>query len=70
MMNTTCNQTRNTRNADTRGTCDCTGSGGKVGIARNQVYLDKIFYDKEESSCPIIVPLIAQNPNFTQELRM
>lgn len=70
MMNTTCNQTRNTRNADTRGTCDCTGSGGKVGIARNQVYLDKIFYDKEESSCPIIVPLIAQNPNFTQELRI
>ena len=47
MMNTTCNQTRNTRNADTRGTCDCTGSGGKVGIARNQVYQEKIFYDKE-----------------------
>lgn len=61
-MNTTCNQT-----GGTRSTNGCSVNSA-VGTVQNRVYLDKIFYDNAELSCPIIASLTANETNFTQEL--
>ena len=62
MMNTICNQT-----GGTRSTNGCSANSA-VGTVQNRVYLDKIFYDNAELSCPIITSLTANETNFTQEL--
>ena len=62
MMNTTCNQT-----GGARSTNGCSANSA-VGTVQNRVYLDKIFYDNAELSCPIIASLTANATNFTQEL--
>ena len=61
-MNTTCNQT-----GGARSTNGCSANSA-VGTVQNRVYLDKIFYDNAELSCPIIASLTANETNFTQEL--
>ena len=61
-MNTTCNQT-----GGARSTNGCSANSA-VGTVQNRVYLDKIFYDNAELSCPIIASLTANATNFTQEL--
>ena len=67
-MNTTCNQTGNARGgARSTGSCSCSAAGA-AGTVQNRVYLDKIFFDNEELSCPIIASLTANSENFTQDL--
>lgn len=48
----------------TGSSCNAGGSGN----VQNRVYLDKIFFDNEDLSCPIIAALTANTENFTQDL--
>lgn len=47
------------------GSAGCRVGSGNV---QNRVYLDKIFFDNEDLSCPIIAALTANAENFTQDL--
>ncbi len=67
-MNLSGNQTGSSCNAG--GSRAGAGPGGRAGSGnvQNRVYLDKIFFDNEDLSCPIIASLTANAENFTQDL--
>lgn len=49
--------------------CDRTGSR-QAGAVQNKVFLNKIFYESREESCPLIFNLQADEENFTQALNL
>ena len=68
-MNRSNNQTGSSCNAggSRTGVGPVSGRAGS-GNVQNRVYLDKIFFDNEDLSCPIIASLTANSENFTQDL--
>ena len=51
--------------------CSCNGPGpAPAGAVQNKVFLNKIFYESREDSCPLIFDLQADEENFTQRLEL
>lgn len=51
--------------------CSCNRTGpASAGAVQNKVFLNKIFYESREDSCPLILDLQADEKNFTQNLNL
>ena len=51
--------------------CSCGNVGSVSGNGtQNRVFLNKIFYEKREDSCPLIYNLLTDEANFTQTLTL
>ena len=51
--------------------CSCNRTGpAMAGTVENKVFLNKIFYESREDSCPLIFDLQADEANFTQRLNL
>ncbi len=51
--------------------CSCHRTGpASAGTAENKVFLNKIFYEGREDSCPLIFDLQADEASFTQRLNL
>ena len=51
--------------------CSCNRTdAASAGNVQNRVFLNKIFFETREDSCPLIFDLQADEENFTQTLNI